>query len=117
MDNIARIVGWQFAVAVVVTIGSLLIGGEKGGISAALGGLSCVIPNMLFAVAVRVVERRKKPVSMGFFLVVEFLKIVLTMVFMIAAVWFYRDVSWVYFLVSLVIVLKSYILLLLKNRS
>jgi ATP synthase protein I len=117
MNNMARIVGWQFAVVVGVAVASLLIGGEIAGISAALGGMICVIPNMMFVVAVRMVEHRKKQVSMGIFLVLEFLKIVLTMVFMVAAVWFYREVSWVYFLISLAIALKSYLLLLYKNRS
>lgn len=117
MDNMARIVGWQSVAAIVVAVVSLLIGGQAAGISSALGGICCVVPNMMFAVGVQVVERRKKQVSMGVFMVLEFLKLFLTMVFMITAVWFYRDVSWVYFLISLAIVLKSYILLLYKNRS
>ena len=117
MNNMARIVGWQAAVAVAVAILSMLIGGQAAGTSAALGGVVCVVPNVLFAIGLRILERRKKQVGLGVFLVLEFLKIVLTMVLMITAVWFYRDVSWVYFLVSLAIVLKSYILLLYKNRS
>ena len=117
MNNMARIVSWQLAVAIVVVLMSLLIGGENAGISALLGGMSCVVPNMLFAAGVQVIERRSGDVSMGTILVLEFIKIVLTMALMVAAVWFYRDVGWVYFLVSLAIVLKSYILLLFKSRS
>ena len=112
-----RIVGWQVVTAVVVAVVSWLIGGEIAGISAALGGVVCVVPNMLFALGLRWLERPGKQVGMGVFMALEFAKIALTMAFMITAVWFYRDVSWVYFLISLVIVLKSYILLLYKNRS
>ncbi len=117
MNNMMRIVGWQTLLAGVVAIGALLLGGQVAGISAALGGVVCVVPNVLFAIGFRMLERRKKQAGMGVFLVLEFVKIVLTMAFMIAAVWFYRDVSWVYFLISLAIVLNSYIFLLYKNRS
>ncbi len=117
MNNMMRIVGWQAVIAGVLAVVAVLLGGQNAGISAALGGVVCVVPNLLFAIGLRIMEQRKKQVGMGMFLVLEFVKIVVTMAFMIAAAWFYRDVSWAYFLISLGIVLNSYIFLLYKNRS
>ncbi|MBS1170831.1 MAG: synthase chain [Burkholderiaceae bacterium] len=114
----ARIVVWQLVVALVYVALAVVIGGEVAGISALLGTASCVVPNMLFMLGYnRLVESGSGQASLGVFLGLELAKVILTIVLMVASVWYYREVSWVYFLLGLAIALKSYILFLLKNRS
>ena len=92
-----RVLLWQSVFATGAALIAVLIGGIPSGIAAALAGLCCVIPNVCFFAGL-------------FFAQKIFHKIILVF-------WFYRDVKWVTFIVSYILVLKSYIFLLLKMKS
>ncbi len=113
----ARIIGLQLLTAIVVALLAMLLGGKHAGISALLGGLSCALPNALFAVRLFMNERKPSGASPTTFFVWEFVKIGLTMACMVAVGWLYTDVSWPAFVAGIVVVLKSYIFLLFRNRS
>jgi ATP synthase protein I len=112
-----NVVFLQLAVTVVVAVVAAVIGGSAAAWSALLGGASCVVPNALFAF--RLFSGTKKPggASPVTFFLGEFVKIFLTIAFMGAVVWLYRDLNWLAFLVGVIAVLKSYILLLIRVRS
>jgi len=50
------------------------------------------------------------------FLFGEFIKIATTLALMGAVVWLYRDVNWLAFVLSFIVVLKSYLILLFRHR-
>ncbi|MDR0933736.1 MAG: ATP synthase subunit I [Burkholderiaceae bacterium] len=110
----ARIICLQLSLAVVVALVAALLGGKDAGLSSILAGMTCVLPNMVFAGGFHIGDRVGFRSSMAVFFVMELIKIVLTVVLMIAVFWLYKDVNWLAFLVSFVIVLKSYILLLFR---
>ncbi|MDO8179718.1 MAG: ATP synthase subunit I [Undibacterium sp.] len=112
----ARMVLLQFAAALVVALVAVFVSGLSSGISALLGGLSCAIPNALFAL--RLNASAKKPGGgnpMNFF-IGEFIKIGSTIALMMAVVWLYRDLHWVAFIAGIVVILKSYFILLFRHK-
>ncbi|QJQ06453.1 ATP synthase subunit I [Undibacterium piscinae] len=112
----ARIVLLQLAAAFVVALIAALVSGVAAGISALLGGLCCAVPNSLFAL--RLTMSAKKPGGanpMSFF-IGEFIKIGSTIALMIAVVWLYRDLHWVAFIAGIVVILKSYFILLFRHK-
>jgi len=113
----AHIILMQLLAAIVVALIALLVGGEAAGISALLGGLSCAIPNALFAVRLHMNTRKPGGASPTTFFVWEFVKIGLTMSCLAAVAMLYRELNWLAFIASIIVVLKSYILLLFRNRS
>jgi ATP synthase protein I len=50
------------------------------------------------------------------FFIGEFIKIALTIALMAAVVYWYRDVNWPAFLIAFIVVLKSYFILLFRQR-
>ena len=54
-----RVIFMQLAATLVAVIGSSLYVGSRGGVSAAIGGLVYVIPNLLFALMLKMVARRR----------------------------------------------------------
>jgi ATP synthase protein I len=113
----ARIIQLQFLSAIVVAIIALLIAGKHAGLSVLLGGLSCTLPNALFAVRLFMNERKPGGASPVTFFVWEFVKIGLTMGAMVAVGCLYEDVVWPAFIVGVIVALKSYIILLFRNQS
>lgn len=114
--KIARIVLMQLVVALLVALIAMLLGGDAAGISSLLAGLSCVLPNALFAFGIFMGDRRAPHASMGSLFFWELLKVALTIALTVAVFWLYQDLNWIAFMVSFVVVLKSYILLLIKSR-
>ncbi len=108
---------WQSVIAILVALIALWIGGTPAGIASILAGLCCVIPNTVFYVGMVVAEKvfaRLKPAT---FFVMEFVKVVIAMILVIATFWIYRDINWIAYIVSFVLVIKVYIVLLLKARG
>ena len=110
----ARIVVLQLVFAAAVAVLAALLGGIPAGISSILAGLSCVIPNAVFAFGLQASDR--EVIRPGSFVVWELVKILLTAVLIVLAFWLYKDLRWFAFFVSLIVVLKSYILLLYKFK-
>ena len=110
----ARIILLQLVFAVAVAVVAMLLGGVPAGISSMLAGLSCVIPNALFVFGMQMSDR--EVIRPRAFLIWELVKILLTIVLIVMAFSLYKDLNWLAFFVSLVVVLKSYILLLYKFK-
>ncbi len=108
-----RIVALQVLTTVVVSLASGLIGGQHAAISALLGGAACFIPNGLFALKLAAAARRPQGTDAGVFLAGEFVKVVATIALLALIVASYRNLVWLALLVSIIAVLKSYVLALL----
>ena len=112
----ARIVLLQFAATLVVAIIAGLIGGVSSGMSAVMGGLSCAIPNALFAARLYASAKKPGAASPMTFYVGEFIKIISTVTLMAATVYLYPDVNWPAFIAAFILVLKSYFILLFRQK-
>jgi ATP synthase protein I len=108
-----RIVLLQILTTAVVSLLSALIGGAPAAISALLGGAACFIPNGLFALKLAAAARRPQGTDAGVFLIGEFVKVVSTIVLLALVVATYKNLVWLAMLVSIIAVLKSYVLALL----
>jgi len=112
----ARVVLLQIAAALIVAVLAAVFGNVSQALSALFGGLCCALPNAFFAL--RLIMGTKKPGGanpMTFF-IGEFIKIALTIALMAAVVYWYRDVNWPAFLIAFIVVLKSYFILLFRQR-
>ncbi len=112
-----RVLLWQSVFATGAALIAVLIGGIPSGIAAALAGLCCVIPNVCFFAGLFFAQKIFHKIIPATFFVIEFFKIAVSVLLLILVFWFYRDVKWVTFIVSYILVLKSYIFLLLKMKS
>lgn len=112
----ARIVLLQFATASIMALLALLVFGLSSGISALFGGLCCAIPNAFFALRLTMSARKPGGANPMSFFIGEFIKIGLTIALLGAVVTLYHDVKWMAFLVSFIVVLKSYFILLFRYR-
>jgi ATP synthase protein I len=86
------------------------------GISAALGGLACVVPNALFALRLTAVARHATAVGdasggrhVAAFFVGEFVKVGLTIGLLVLIAVAYKDLVWLALIIAVVAVLKSYV--------
>ncbi|WP_005878515.1 ATP synthase subunit I [Oxalobacter paraformigenes] len=112
-----RVVAWQLLIAVATAMVTVFIAGKNAGISSILAGLCSVIPNAIFFLGFYIAEKILHKNSPATFFVMEFLKIAISIGLVVLIFWMYREVSWIAFLVSYVVALKSYIFLLSKSKS
>lgn len=110
-----RLVLLQVATTVIVSMIAGLIGGVHALISALLGGLCCVVPNGLFALRLFADTRKPGGANPITFFIGEFIKIALTIAFLAAVVWLYRDLNWLALIAAFIVALKSYIILLFRH--
>lgn len=115
--KLGRVLLWQLGIAIIIALIALLIGGRPSGISSFLAGLSCVVPNIIFFVGLYLAEKIFRKIIPATFFVMEFVKIAISITLVLLVFWLYRDVRWIAFLVSYILVLKSYIFLLSKPKS
>lgn len=115
--KMARIILLQLATAVVVGVIAALFGGKNAGISSILAGLSCVIPNAIFAYGIYLSDSKSLSVNLAAFYFFEIVKVVLTIILVVAVFWWYPNVNWVSFIVSFIITIKSYIFLLSRSKN
>jgi len=111
-----RIILLQLVVMVVAACIAGLLGGVSALWSALLGGMCCFIPNGLFALRLYTSTRKPGGANPMTFLFGEFIKIATTLALMGAVVWLYRGVNWLAFVLSFIVVLKSYLILLFRHR-
>lgn len=111
-----RIVLVQHLAVLVVTLIAFLLSGTAGGISAMLGGLSCSLPNALFAFRLHMNTQKPSGPSPAAFFVWEFVKVGLTMVCLYVVAAFYQDLHWLAFIAGVIVVLKSYLFLLFRSQ-
>lgn len=103
----------QIKVTCVVGLIGFLIGGAVVGGFGVLGGLCSTIPNMWFAWYLILRKAQKTPIT---FFVGELIKIALTIVLLVVVVRVFKQIHWLAFIVGFVVVLKSYLILLLRKR-
>ena len=115
--KLGRVLLWQFGIAIIIALIAVLIGGRPSGVSSFLAGLSCVVPNVIFFVGLFLAQKIFRKIIPATFFVMEFVKIATSIVLMVLVFWLYRDVKWIAFIVSYILVLKSYIFLLSKSKS
>lgn len=108
---------WQSEIAILIALIAAWIGGKPAGIASILAGLCCVIPNIIFFAGMVAAEKVFTKLKPATFFVMEFVKIAIAMVLVIATFWIYRDINWIAYIVSFILVIKVYIVLLLKARG
>jgi len=111
-----RITLMQLVAMVVAACIAGLLGGVSALWSALLGGMCCWLPNSLFALRLYTSARKPGGANPMTFIFGEFIKIATTLALMGAVVWLYRGVNWLAFIVSFIVVLKSYLILLFRHR-
>ena len=112
----ARIVLLQMMAAFVVALLSAVFFPLNCAWSALLGGLCCALPNAFFALRLAMSARKPGGANPMSFFFGEFIKIGLTIALMATVVFLYRDVNWPAFLIAFIVVLKSYFILLFRQR-
>lgn len=107
------------AIQVSATIAVALLAGVWGGVdafnSALLGGLCCVVPNGLFAGYLHHRAKNLETMTPRTFFYGEFAKIALTVAFLGAVAFWYRDLNWLAMLLAFIVALKSYTIMLFKH--
>jgi ATP synthase protein I len=111
-----RIILLQLVTTVVAALVAGMLGGLPALWSALLGGICCVVPNALFALRLYVSARKPGGTNPMTFFFGEFFKIATTFALMGAIVWLYHGVNWLAFVLSFIVVLKSYFILLFRHR-
>lgn len=112
-----HIVLLQFITTVVLAGVAGLLTGISGFCSAFLGGVCCAVPNGLFALRLFLSARKPGGANPMSFFIGEFVKIATTIALICAVVWLYHDLLWAAFIVSFIVVLKSYIILIFRYQS
>ena len=111
-----RVIFLQLAVTLVSALLAGLFFGGHGALSAALGGLACVVPNGLFALRLyRAQSRSGASFAVSFFLG-EFIKIVATVGLLGFIGMIYADLHWPSMLIGLVLALQA-VFLAFWNKS
>lgn len=113
---VRSIVLTQFAAALVVAGIAGWLGGRNALVSGLLGGLCCAIPNALFALRLFISARRPGGTNPAVFFIGEFIKILATLALIGAVVWQYHALHWPAFVAGIIVVLKSYLILLVRVR-
>ncbi|MDR1709033.1 MAG: ATP synthase subunit I [Candidatus Accumulibacter sp.] len=100
-----RVILLQAAAVVLASVIGGLIAGLRGGISSALGGSVCILPNLLLALYLKFAARRP---GAGFLLSVEFVKLALIAGLLVVIVRGYgNDVHWPSLLIGLVLAIHA----------
>lgn len=108
---------WQFLVTLVVAGLAGVFGGAHAALSAALGGLACVIPNALFAFRLAVEMRRPGGATVHGFFIGEFVKLAATVLLLFVIASTYGHLHWLALIVGFIAALKSYFLMFLFGRA
>ena len=102
-----RVILLQVVITIIVVIVAGLVVGERGGVSAALGGALCTLPNFLFALRLKFVASRSGasyPVS---FFLGEIIKIALMVGLLVLVVREYTDLHWPSLLIGMGLALQA----------
>ncbi len=109
-----RLVLVQLTTSIVAAAIAAMVAGIPAMWSLLLGGLSCVLPNALFALRLFANAQKLGAANPMSFFIGEFIKIALTLALLGASAWLYRDMNWLAFLIGLIVALKSYLILLFR---
>jgi len=109
-----RLVLVQLTTCIVAAAIAALVAGIPAMWSLLLGGLSCVLPNALFALRLFANAQKLGAANPMSFFIGEFIKIALTLALLGASAWLYRDLNWLALIIGLIVALKSYLILLFR---
>ncbi len=109
-----RLVLVQLTTSIVAAAIAAMVAGIPAMWSLLLGGLSCVLPNALFALRLFANAQKLGAANPMSFFIGEFIKIALTLALLGASAWLYRDLNWLALLIGLIVALKSYLILLFR---
>lgn len=102
-----RAVLLQCGAALIVVIGAGVLVGARGALSAGMGAIACVLPNLLFALRLKSVSNRPGASYPVNFFIGEFVKIAATIVLLAVAIRGYPEMHWPSLLIGFAIVLQS----------
>jgi ATP synthase protein I len=112
----ARAVWWQVLVTLLVACIAAVVGGRMSGLSAALGGLACVVPNALFALRLHIEIRRPGGAAVHTVLIGEVVKVAATFALLVLITQNVRGLDWLALIIGVIAALKSYLLMFLFIR-
>ena len=110
MKALRRTVFWQSGAVILCGLVSWVAAGSVAGISSLLGGLVCALPSMLV-----VLFRNQQAHPLAIFLY-EFIKVSLVILGFFSVALFYKELSWLPFILSAGIVLLSHIFALASRK-
>lgn len=111
-----RAINMQIAASLAVVALAGVLVGANGAVSAALGGVASVLPNMLFALRLSVVARRPGSNYPANFFLGEFVKVAATIGLLAIATRAYADLHWPSMLIGLVVALQASFLAFWKKN-
>ncbi len=97
----------QLGATLLATAIAAVFFGLRGAISAALGGLSVVIPSWMFALRLAVLARRGASTHVTAFVVGELVKVASIVGLLVLVLLLYPDVHWGALLIALILALKA----------
>ena len=113
MKALRRTVFWQSRAVILCGLVSW-VGGSVAGISSLLGGLVCALPSMLVVLLMHLF-RNQQAHPLAIFLY-EFIKVSLVILGFFSVALFYKELSWLPFILSAGIVLLSHIFALASRK-
>lgn len=97
----------QLCATILAVAVSAALFGVRGAISAAGGGLACVLPSWMFAVRLAAISRKAGTASVAAFVVGELIKVA-SIVGLLVLVWaLYPQLHWGAMLIGLILALKA----------
>ena len=112
----AKAVWFQALVTVIISCLAAIVGSRMSALSAALGGLACVVPNALFALRLHIEMRRPGGVLAHTVLVGEMVKVGATIALLVVITQNVRGLDWLAMIIGVIAALKSYLLTFLITR-
>lgn len=105
----------QIIATVLVASGFAATVGERGAVSALLGGAATVLPNFLFALRLYALSKRPGAAYAANFFLGEFVKVAATIALLVFIVKTYTDLHWPAMLIGLGLALQAGFLAFLKK--
>lgn len=102
-----KMVFLQLGATIAATAIAAVFFGLRGGVSAALGGLACVLPSALFALRLHLAAKRAGGANVTVFFVGEFLKIASIVGLLLLVGRLYENVHWGGIFIGLILALKA----------
>ena len=102
-----KAVGFQLIATLLAAVLSAALFGPKGALSAAVGGLACVVPNALFALKLAATSQRSPESSPAAFFVGEFVKVAAIVGLLVLAANLIEGLHWGALLIGMVLALKA----------
>lgn len=97
----------QFGAALITALGAGAIVGKRGLFSVGIAAVAAIIPNLLFAIRLTMVNRRPGASYAANFFLGEFLKIAATIGILAIAITGYPEMHWPSLLIGLAVVLHA----------